>query len=143
VYRDRHRRDLDLHHLNMQTRERVIRTALWSTVVLNIIGAAVLAPLAIGRASPLWPVDTPPFYAALLCYLIALFGGVYVWLALQPQINRPMLVLSALGKAGFALLIVVYALAGQLPERMIANSLPDLLFAGVFLWWAWSEPALP
>ena len=44
------------------------------------------------------------FYNYLLSFIVATFGVVYVWLALQKVINRPLLTLSAIGKFGIFLI---------------------------------------
>lgn len=118
------------------THDRIIRIALWSTVALNAVGAVIFGIPALGATSALLPVEAPRFFAAQLGFVIALFCGVYAWLALQPQVNRALVVVGALGKLGFFGLTLVYAVAGDVPVRMAANATPDLLLAMVFLWWA-------
>lgn len=118
------------------THNRIIRTALWSTVALNAIGTAIFLAPAFGGTSAFLPIAAPRFFAAQLGFVIALFGGVYAWLALQSQVNRDLVVVGALGKLGFFGLTVAYALAGDVPVRMAVNATPDLLLAAVFLWWA-------
>lgn len=122
------------------TKDKVMRGALWATVALNILGVAVFAPSALGRESALMPLPAPPYYAAQVAYTIALFGGVYAWLALQPRINRPLVIVGALGKLGFFLLAVAYWMAGDLHWDIVLKALPDLVFALVFLWWARTAP---
>ena len=123
------------------TRNQLIRGALWSSVALNALGVFILAPLAVGRPSSLWPIAAPPYYAAQLCYTVGLVGVVYAWLAIQRTINRTLVVVGALGKAGFFLLTVAYAVAGEVPVSMALQATPDLVLAIVFLWWA-RAPAL-
>jgi hypothetical protein len=118
------------------TPDRVIRAALWATVALNALGVFVFAPLALGHPSPLMPIEVPPYFAAQLGYTILLFGGVYAWLATQREINRALVVVGGLGKLGFFALTLAYALAGDLPLLMAMQATPDLVFAGIFLWWA-------
>lgn len=118
------------------SRERVIRVSLWATVAFNALGAAVFVPVALGYQSELLPIPVTPFFAAQLGFVIVLFGGVYAWLARQPRINRPLLVVGALGKLGFFCLTLAYAWSGDIPMAMAINATPDLIFAGVFLWWA-------
>ncbi len=118
------------------SRDRILRSALWASVALNALGVVVFALPALGFASPLLPVAVPPFFAAQIGYTIALFGGVYAWLALQPQFNRALVVVGGLGKLGFFALTVAYGIAGAVPLGMVLNALPDLAFAAIFLWWA-------
>lgn len=118
------------------SRDRVLRTALWATVALNVLGTIVFALPALGRPSPLLPMAVPPYFAAQIGFTIALFAGVYAWLAVQPQIHRPLIVVGGLGKLGFFALTAAYAFAGDVPVGMALNATPDLVFAAVFLWWA-------
>jgi hypothetical protein len=118
------------------SRDRVMRAALWVTVALNALGVAVFAPSALGYPSPLIPLAAPPYYAAQLGYVIALFCGVYGWLAMQREINRPLVIVGALGKLGFFALGVAYWFAGDLPGSVVAKATPDLGLAGIFFWWA-------
>jgi hypothetical protein len=118
------------------SRDRVLRSALWATVALNVLGVVVFAPPALGYPSPFLPIAVPPYFAAQIGFTIALFGGVYAWLALQPQFNRALVIVGGLGKLGFFSLTVAYWLAGAVPLGMALNATPDLLFAAIFLWWA-------
>lgn len=114
----------------------IVRAALWFSVALNALGVAVFLPMALGGASPLLPIAPSPFLAANIALTIGLFGGVYAWLALQPQFNRALMIVGGLGKLGFFALAVTYAVVGVVPMRMALNATPDLILAGIFLWWA-------
>lgn len=118
------------------TRDRVLRGALWTTVVLNALGFAAFAFPAFGYQSPLLPITAPRFFAAQVAFMIALFGVVYAWLAVQPRINRALIVVGGIGKLGFFGLTLAYVLAGDVPASMAVNASPDLVLAVVFLWWA-------
>jgi hypothetical protein len=118
------------------SRDRVLRGALWATVALNVLGTIVFSLAALGSPSPLLPITVPPYFAAQIGFTIALFAGVYAWLALQPQFHRPLIVVGGLGKLGFFALTVAYAIAGEVPVAMALNATPDLVFACIFLWWA-------
>ena len=125
--------------LSIVTRNLAIRSALWISVALNLLGVAVFLPAAMGRESALLPIPGPPFYVAQVVLVIGLFCGVYAWLALQPVINRPLLVVGALGKLGFFASTVIYWARGDLPVAVVPQSSPDLVLATVFLWWAFTE----
>jgi hypothetical protein len=118
------------------TADRTVRTALWASVALNAMGVLAFLPLALGRPSLLLPLAVPPYFAAQVGFTIALFGVVYAWLARQRPIHRPLLVVGGVGKLGFFLLTLVYALAGALPGRLVPSALPDLVFGTIFLWGA-------
>jgi hypothetical protein len=121
------------------TPDRLIRVALWSAVAVNAVGAVVFLPAALGDDSIL-PIRPPRFYAAQIGLTIVLFGGVYAWLALQPRINRGLVVVGALGKLGFFALFVLYSAAGDVPISAVAQATPDLVLGATFLLWAWRDP---
>lgn len=127
---------ITVNHMAHTTTDRIVRTALWASVVLNALGVLVFLPLALGRPSPLLPLDVPPYFAAQVGFTIALFGVVYAWLARQHSLHRPLLLVGGAGKLGFFVLTLVYALVGALPSRMVASALPDLVFGTIFLWGA-------
>ncbi len=120
-------------HRPLITPDRLLRSALWTSVALNTLGVLVFAPLAVGRPSPLLPVSPSPFLAAQVGLVIGLFGGVYFWLARQRTIDRPVLVIGGLGKLGFFVLCVVYAAADHLPVSVAVSALPDLALSVIFL----------
>ncbi len=118
------------------SRDRLIRTALWASALLNALGVLVFTLPAVGLSSPLLPISAPPYFAAQMAFTIALFGAVYAWLARQPIISRPIVIIGGLGKLGFFVLTLVYVFAGELPVIMAISAAPDLVFALVFFWWA-------
>src|SRR5712691_10417223 len=88
-------------------RNRLMRRALWASVVFNLGGALLFAfPASFGQLAGL-PGPVPHVYTALLALLVALFGGAYAWLACQPCIDRPLVAFAALGKAGFFAVVFV------------------------------------
>jgi hypothetical protein len=120
----------------MDRKDRFFRRVLWSTAVLNL-GAAVLFtfPDSLpGRILGL-PATVPLLYRVLVGLFVALFGGVYAWLAVQATIDRPLVALGAIGKAGafggVLLCWVLGATTGLMPALFSA----DLLLAGIFAWW--------
>lgn len=113
--------------------DRFLRGALWASAALNALGVIVFAPLAVGQPSPLLPVAPSPFLAGQLGFVIALFGGVYFWLARQPTVPRPLLVVGGLGKLGFFSLAVVYAVADLVPAQVAISALPDLVLGAILL----------
>lgn len=99
-----------------------------------MLGVVVFAPLAVGRPSPLLPVPLSPFLAGQVGFVIALFGGVYYWLARQPTVHLPLLVVGGHDKLGFFAVAVVYAVAGVVPAQVAVSALPDLVLGALLLW---------
>jgi hypothetical protein len=115
-----------------------MRGALWTAVALNALGVFLFVPPALGFAPDLLPIPAPRFFAAQVALTIALFGGVYAWLACQERIDRGLVLVGALGKLGFFALAVAYWAAGDLPASAALQATPDLVLALVFLGWLWS-----
>jgi len=117
-------------------KDKVLRGALWVSVVYNV-GAALLfafpsSPL--GQFAGL-PTPVPPIYGALLAFFVVLFGGAYAWLARQTNIDRPLVALAAIGKAGVFAVLVTFWLLGEAPGRGVLAAAGDLVLAGIFAWW--------
>jgi hypothetical protein len=120
----------------MDRRDRFFRRVLWTTAVLNVGAAAVFVfPDSLpGRILGL-PASVPLLYRVLVGLFVALFGGAYAWLAQHATIDRPLVGIGAIGKAGAfggALLCwLLGATTGLLPALFSG----DLLLAGIFAWW--------
>jgi hypothetical protein len=77
------------------------RRTLWLSVVYNLGGAFLFAfpSSALARLTGL-PDPVAPVYCALRAFFVALFAGAYAWLAVQQDIDRPLVAFSAIGKGG-------------------------------------------
>jgi hypothetical protein len=113
-----------------------LRYVLWVSVAFNLGGALLFAfpssPL--GQFAGL-PVPVPAVYNMLIAFFVLLFAGAYAWLACQPAIDRPLVALSAIGKAGAFMVICIFWLLGEIPGRGVMTASGDLIFAGIFTWW--------
>ena len=116
-------------------RDAVMRPVLVVGALFNFFAAAiVLFPDSIGGFADL-PLSGSRFYSWMLALFIGLFGGVYVWLSRRPVIDRPIVVLAAVGKTGVFAVALACLLLGELSPQAFAPAVGDLLFAFVFLWW--------
>jgi hypothetical protein len=123
-------------------RDRIIRRALGAAAFFNLGGALLFAfpSSPMGELAGL-PVPVPRVYSLLLALFALLFGVLYAWLARQPRIERPLVALSAIGKATAFFIAFVCWLLGDLSGRTVLAISGDLLFAGLFAWWLVGEPA--
>jgi hypothetical protein len=113
-----------------------LRRTLWLSAAFNVFGAALFAL----PASPLGqqiglPADVPLLYRTVLTFFILLFGGCYVWLALQPIVHRPLLALAAIGKFGVFWIVLVLWLIDEATLRGLIAAIGDLVLASCFAWW--------
>ena len=114
----------------------VMRRLLWVGAVFNFGAAAMFAfpSLPPGQLIGL-PMVVPGIYRALLAFLVAMFGVVYAWLAVQPIIHRPLVAFSAFGKIGVFIIVLIFWLAGNASGMGVVTGGGDLLFATLFLAW--------
>jgi hypothetical protein len=119
-------------------RDKLLRRALWFSVFYNLGAACLFAFPASppGRLAQM-PAPVPPIYCALLAMFVVEFGGVYAWLALSKTINRPLLAVTAIGKACAFTIILVLWLAGAVPAT------GDAVLAGIFFWWLTHQEEMP
>jgi len=115
--------------------DRFIRRVLWVSVAFNILGTlAFLFPATVGQLSG-FPVPVPRLYGWILASMVLMFGGAYAWLALQPAINRPLLVLGAISKAAVFCVFLTCWLLGDIPLLGVVGASGDLVLAALFAWW--------
>jgi hypothetical protein len=117
-----------------------MRTALWVSAGFNL-GAAVFFAFPSSLPGQLvgLPAAAPPVYRGVLALFEALFGGVFLWLALRPIIDRPLVALGAIAKASAVTLICVLGAFGAVSGRFVFASLGDVALAGIFAWWLLSS----
>lgn len=117
-------------------RDKVMRRALQLTTVFNFVAAFALAfpGSALGQFMG-FPPAAPLIYLAMASGAVALFGFAYGWLSVQPVIDRPLVVLSTVGKLIAFASVAVIALLGDMPMRSAVLASPDLMFAAIFIWW--------
>lgn len=119
---------------------RLLRFGLGLSAAANFgVAALLLVPgSAPGQLAGL-PESAPVLYSSLLALFVALFGGVYAWLAGQVEIVRPLLALGAIGKALAFTVGLALWLAGLASSRWTALMVGDLLLAAWFALWLWQH----
>jgi hypothetical protein len=113
-----------------------MRRVLWASAAFNLGGAFLFAFPAspFGQLAGL-PLHVPGLYRALLALFVLLCGGAYAWLARQEPIDRPLVALAAIGKAGAFAVIGGFWLVGLSAGRTALLASGDLVFAGLFAAW--------
>jgi hypothetical protein len=119
-------------------RDAFLRKVLWTTFFYNVAGAlAFFFPASLGQLAGL-PTPVPPLYSVLLGLFVLLFGAAYLWLALQPTIDRSLVAFAAVGKASVFVAAVALWATGNGPGWFIPGATGDLIFAILFTRWLWS-----
>jgi hypothetical protein len=122
-------------------RDRTMRRALNASVFFNLGGALLFAfPESIGQLAGL-PTPVPAVYSLTIAFLVTLFAATYGWLARQPVIDRPLVTMLAIGKAGFFSVVLFCWLFGAASILNLVGAAGDLMFAAIFIWWLVGEPA--
>ena len=112
-----------------------MRKVLWVGVAFNALVALMLMfPETLGALAALPPVGSV-FYLWMLTFFVVLFGATYGWLAMAPEISRPIVVLAVVGKTGAALVALVCLLRGDIQLRTFSVAIGDLAFAAYFFLW--------
>ncbi|MES2885568.1 MAG: hypothetical protein V4709_12225 [Pseudomonadota bacterium] len=112
------------------------RRILWLSALTNLGGALLFALPAwpLGQLAGL-PADVPLFYRAFVALFVLIYAGMYAWLAMQPVIHRPMVVLAAIGKSSAFLLVLLLWLMGAASVMSLALLSADLALAALYLAW--------
>ncbi len=118
------------------TPDKIIRTALWISVPFNFLAAYSIAfPASFTGQLMGLPFEAPAVYSVLLAWIVALFGAVYAWLAMQKKIDRPLVGMAAIAKTGVFVLAALLWLSGQGQGRTVLFTTGDMALAAVFFWW--------
>jgi hypothetical protein len=115
-----------------------MRTALITTGILNMPGAALFVPAfqTLREANGL-PSASHPLYLWIIFSWIFMFGLCYLWLGITGRNERLFLAIGAAGKFAFVFIMFAFWQAGQIPMGAALGSLADLLFAILFVIWLW------
>jgi hypothetical protein len=117
-------------------RTALFRRILWAAAAFNVLGACLLGfPASTPGQLTGLPAEVPLAYRAIASAFVLLFAGTYAWLALQPQPDRPMVVLGAVGKGTIFVIAMALWLAAEASLNSLVAAGGDLLFAAAFLWW--------
>jgi hypothetical protein len=113
----------------------IMRRVLWFGAAFNALVALMLIfPTTLGALAAL-PFVGSIYYRWMLTFFVVLFSATYAWLALDPIISRPIVVLSAVGKTGAFIIALVCLLRGDILFRTFSVSIGDLAFAVYFFLW--------
>jgi hypothetical protein len=116
--------------------ETLFKASLVTTFFMNMAGALTFVPAFRElREFGGLPEAGNPFYSLIIALWIFFFGVLYLLLAFSKTRERFFVLIGALGKSSFALLLAVFAVSGELPIRAALAGTGDLLIAAVFFGW--------
>ena len=113
-----------------------VRATLWISAVFNFCAAYLFAfPSSSFAQLAGLPTPVPPVYTALTALFVSLFAGMYMWMALQPRVDRAWLTFGAVGKCSAFVVALTLWLAGDASQRLVLLACGDL-FLGAY-WARW------
>lgn len=116
--------------------EKLFKVSLITTFFMNMAGAGMFLPqVRFLREFGGLPEAGNSFYPMILSLWIFFFGILYLRLAFATTRERFFVLVGALGKSSFAVLLAVLALTGELPARAALAGIPDLIIAIIFFAW--------
>lgn len=116
--------------------EKLFRISLIASFFMNMGGALTFVPVfrSLRELGGL-PEAGNPFYQWILAIWIFFFGVLYLFLAFAKTREKFFVLIGALGKTSFAVLLAILAFAGNLPSRAALVGLGDLVVAVIFFVW--------
>ena len=118
----------------------LMRATLWTSVVLNGVGATLFAFPSESGAELFGLTDpVPRLYSTLCALFVGLFGGAYLWLVRQPRIDRPLVAFAAITKAAVFTVFLAFWISGGVTTLGLLVVLPHLVVAAIFAWWLGRE----
>ena len=126
----------------MQVSDQAVRASLIFSGPFNW-GAALIILLPQSWAGQLIGLPpAPALYAALLAFLVAVFGVAYLWAGWRSEpLSRVVLCMGGFGKIGVFLITALLAVAGAASVGMLAVTAVDLALGCFWVWWLVQGPA--
>jgi hypothetical protein len=120
----------------MMTLPNWMRSALYATAAMNIVGATMFLPPA-GALRELagMPNVDHPLYMLTTAMFVLLFGIGYLWTVLANRGDHVFITLAATGKLTFFALVLWLWTDGALPARAVLFGTGDLIFGVMFAKW--------
>ncbi len=101
--------------------EKWMRYALFATVPINFLGAAIFLPPFPQLRTQFELPEPHPFYLWILSIWIFAFGCCYLYMAITERRDRIFVMIGAAGKLFFSVLLIAYAAAGPVPISTAAS----------------------
>jgi hypothetical protein len=114
-------------------RTTVLRKALVIGASFNF-GVAIILVYSPLRIIAGFPEPGSLVYVWIPALFVVLFGCLYIWLSLQREIHRQLVLLAAIGRLGGFLISVGCWLYGEITTQALLPAFGDLGFAIVFLY---------
>lgn len=112
---------------------------LFASSFVNLLGAITFFPhFQMLREQTHLPA-THPLYLLIISIWIFAFGCGYLWMAVTRRPDKIFIAVGAAGKISFFLLLVCFAVSGELPLSTAFSALIDLIIGIIFIVWLWKR----
>lgn len=81
------------------------------------------------------PADVPVLYRALVSFMLAVFAGLYAWMATRAELIRPLLWLGVAGKGGAFLMALALFATDQVSMGVVSLLVGDGVLSTIWLVW--------
>lgn len=113
-----------------------MRATLWTTGVLNLLGATIFLPVfPAGRALLSLPAAGHPLYLWIVSEFIFIMGVAYAYCAWTNRAPRVFIAVGAAGKLAFFFTLTAFWLVGDFPVTIPLLGSSDLLLGSLFVAW--------
>lgn len=115
---------------------RFLRLTLIIAALMTALGSWIFLAPDSGLAQQYdLPADVPVLYRALVSFMLAVFAGLYAWMAAQAQLIRPLLWLGVFGKGGAFLMVLTLFATNHVSAGVVSLMIGDGVLSTIWLVW--------
>ena len=81
------------------------------------------------------PAEVPVLYRALVSFILAVFAGMYAWMAAQATLIRPLLWIGVIGKGGAFITALALFASGQVSTGTVSMLVGDGVLSAIWSVW--------
>ena len=113
-----------------------LRITLVIAALMTALGAWIFAApdSALGQQYDL-PAEAPVVYRALVSLMLAVFAGMYAWMASRKTLVRPLLWLGVFGKGGAFVMALVLFASSQASIGLVSMLVGDGILSTIWAIW--------
>ncbi|MEL6950975.1 MAG: hypothetical protein AAGM16_12775 [Pseudomonadota bacterium] len=115
---------------------RFLRLTLIIAALMTALGSWIFLAPDSGLAQQYdLPADVPVLYRALVSFMLAVFAGLYAWMAAQARLLRPLLWLGVFGKGGAFVMVLALFATDQISTGVVSLMIGDGVLSTIWLVW--------
>ena len=115
---------------------RFLRITLVIAALMTALGAWIFASPGSGLGQQYdLPAEVPVLYRALVSFILAVFAGMYAWMAAQATLIRPLLWIGVIGKGGAFITALALFASGQVSTGTVSMLVGDGVLSAIWAVW--------